>query len=111
MAIDTNGNRKIDEALQLLNEAARDKKDELRRLLGEKYLNIKDALTEVAMSNKDVLEDVKRMAADRIAEGREKVEEVISDVDTKVRQNPWPYIGGAAAAALLVGYIMGSSKR
>jgi ElaB/YqjD/DUF883 family membrane-anchored ribosome-binding protein len=111
MAIDTNGNRKIDEALHLLNEAARDKKDELHRLLGEKYLNIKDALTEVAMSNKDVLEEVKRVAQERIAEGREKVEEVISDVDSQVKRNPWPYIGGAAAAALLVGYIMGSSKR
>lgn len=111
MAIDTNGSRKIDEALHLLNEAARDKKDELQHLLGEKYAHIKDALTEVAMSNKDVLADVKRIAQERIDEGREKVEAVIADVDTQVRRNPWPYIGGAAAAALLIGYILGSSKR
>jgi len=50
-----NGNRKIDEALQLLNEAARDKKDEFRRLLSDKYLNIKETLTEVAMNNKEVI--------------------------------------------------------
>ena len=31
--------------------------------------------------------------------------------DREVKKNPWPYIGGAAAAALLIGYAMGSSRR
>jgi ElaB/YqjD/DUF883 family membrane-anchored ribosome-binding protein len=106
-----NGNRKIDEALQLLNEAARDKKDELQRLLGEKYSNIKEALTEVAMNNKEVLSHIQRVAQEKLEEGQEKISAVVSDVDEQVRSNPWPYIGGAALAALLIGYVLGSSKR
>ena len=112
MAIDRNGsNAKIDEALQLLNEAAREKKDELQRLLGEKYLSIKDALTEVAMQKKDVVDEVRRVAQERFEESQERIQEAVTDIDTQVKRNPWPYIGGAAVGALLIGYIMGSSKR
>jgi ElaB/YqjD/DUF883 family membrane-anchored ribosome-binding protein len=104
-------NRKIDEALQLLNEAAKEKKDELKRLLGERYGSIREALTEVAMNNRDVVDRVKRLAADTLEDGQERVREAATEIDREVRNNPWPYIGGAAAAALLVGYLMGSSRR
>lgn len=104
-------NRKIDEALHLLNEAAKDKKDELRRLLGEKYSSIKDTLTEVAMDNKEVLNRVKRLATDTLEDGQERIVQAAQDVDKQVRKNPWPYIGGAAAAALFLGYLMGRSRR
>lgn len=106
-----NSNRKIDEALQLLNEAAREKKDEFRRLLGEKYENIKDTLTEVALNNRDVMNRVRRVAQDSIEEGQERFEEVISDVDKEVRKNPWPYVGAAAGVGILLGFILGNSRR
>lgn len=106
-----NSNRKIDEALQLLNDAAKDKKDELKRLLGEKYSNIRETLTEVALNNREVLDRAKRIAVERFEESQEKVTEAVSELDREVKKNPWPYIGGAAAAALLVGYAMGSSRR
>ncbi|HTL69890.1 MAG TPA: DUF883 domain-containing protein [Candidatus Eisenbacteria bacterium] len=106
-----NSNRKIDEALQLLNEAAKEKKDELRRLLGEKYSSIKEALTEVALNNKEVLGNVRRLAQDSIEEGQERFTETVETIDTEVRKNPWPYIGGAAAVALLLGFVLGNSKR
>lgn len=106
-----NSTRKIDEALQLLNEAAKDKKDELRRLLGEKYSDIRETLTEVALSNREVLDRVKRVAAETIEEGQERAAETFEQIDSEVRKNPWPYLGGVAAGALLVGFILGSSRR
>ena len=106
-----NANRKIDEALQLLNEAAKDKKDELRRLLGEKYSSIKETLTEVALSNRDVVDRVRRIATDKIEAGQEKAIEAFEDLDKDIRRNPWGYIGGVAAGALLVGFILGNSRR
>lgn len=106
-----NSNRKIDEALQLLNEAAKDKKEELRRLLGEKYTTIKEALTEVALNNKEVVGNVRRFTQDAIEEGQERFGKAVDEIDGEVRKNPWPYIGGAAAAALLLGFILGNSKR
>ena len=82
-------NRKFEEALQLLNEAAREKKDEIARLLTDRFDHLKDA----------------------VSQGRERASEVFEEVDIKVKKNPWPYIGGAAFGALLLGYILGSQKK
>ena len=106
-----NNNRKINEALELLNEAAREKKDELRHLLSDKYSHIKETLTDMAVTNQEILDRVKRNAELAYQEGEEKIKEALEDIDQEVRKNPWPYIGGAAAAALLLGYILGSSRR
>ena len=84
-----NSNKKFEEALQLLNEAAKEKKEDVVKLLSEKYSHIKDALSE----------------------GRDKAGEVFEEVDEKVRKNPWPYIGGVAIGALLLGYILGNQKK
>jgi ElaB/YqjD/DUF883 family membrane-anchored ribosome-binding protein len=32
-------------------------------------------------------------------------------VDKSVHRNPWPYIGGTAAVALLLGYILGRNRK
>lgn len=91
MSIENNSTsaRKLDEALRLLNEAAREKKDEIQGLLSEKYGDIKDVL----------------------GQGGARAKEWTEDVEEKVRQNPWPYIGGVALGALFVGFLMGTSRQ
>jgi hypothetical protein len=42
-------NEKITEALELLSEAFKDKKDELYELIGDKYSNIKEVFNEKLM--------------------------------------------------------------
>ena len=42
--------------------------------------------------------------------GQEKVKQVATAVDDQVHENPWPYIGGAALAAFLFGFILGRKK-
>ena len=106
-----NSNQKFEEALQLLNDAAREKKDELQRLLGEKYNDIKDALFEVASNNKETVNRVRKMALNAVEEGQERFEDAVTDIEKKVKKNPWPYIGGAAIGALLLGFILGNSSR
>ena len=103
--------KKFEEALQLLNEAAKDKKDEIQRLLSDKYTNIKDAIENTVDENRDRLNRLRKVAGETLESGQEKIEEVIEDVDKRVRKNPWPYIGGVAVGALLLGYILGSSKQ
>lgn len=105
-----NSSEKFEEALQLLNEAAREKKDELQKLLGEKYGDIKDALFEVASKNKETMNRIKKATLNAVEEGQERFEDAVVDIDKKVKKNPWPYIGGAAAGALLLGFILGSSN-
>ncbi len=95
---------KINEALRLLDEAARDKKHELRDLMGDQYHHLRDAVVEGE-------HNLLRMAARAKDEGMEKAKKAAGDVDKHVRDHPWPYIGGIAVTALLVGYIMGRNRR
>ena len=54
---------------------------------------------------------VKKIAKKVLVEGEERVKEATSELDGKVRENPWAYVAGAAFGALLLGFLMGSSKK
>ncbi|MBF0523172.1 MAG: hypothetical protein HQL24_08975 [Candidatus Omnitrophica bacterium] len=82
-------NAKISEALELLNDAAKDKKEELKDLMANRYSDIRAA----------------------IVEGGEKVKEIADCVDKRVHKDPWIYIAGTAAVTLLLGYFMGSKRK
>jgi ElaB/YqjD/DUF883 family membrane-anchored ribosome-binding protein len=103
MTTETQGrtsNAKISEALDLLNEAAREKRDELKGLMVNKYAHIREAMSSGVENAQEV-----------IAQGKEKVIEIAGDVDKRVHKDPWVYIAGAAAASLLLGYFMGSKRK
>jgi len=96
--------KRIDEALQLLNDVAREKKAELLDMVSRKYADLKSALGGAA-------EKVKEQAEKTYAEGKEKVIELASVVDDTVHKNPWPYLGGTALGFLVLGFIFGRSRK
>ena len=96
--------KRIAEALELLNAAAKDKKTELEQLISHKFGDFKSLV-------EGVVDKVKHQTSDTYRHGKEKIEDAISDVDKSVHKNPWPYIGGAAAVALLFGYLLGRSRK
>lgn len=102
--------KKFEEALELLNEAARDKKDEIQNLLTDKYSDIQGLIRKTAKAKVAEASRYKDAAEEMFEEGAEQLKSVASDVDKKIHDNPWPYVGGAALAALLLGFIMGNSK-
>ena len=97
-------NEKISEALHLLDEAAREKKDEFKSALSDKYAHLKDAISAAGKHAVETAVHVKDV-------GAEKAREVARDVDKNVHQNPWPYIAGTAAVGLLLGYILGRNRK
>lgn len=105
------GNKKFEEALQLLNEAAKEKKEELQKLLSEKYSDIREAIEEVAEEKMGDLKRVKKTAEKTLQDQEEKIHDAIVDLENKVKKEPLKYVGGAALGALLIGFVMGSLRR
>ena len=110
MAGHNNTNKKFEEALELLNEAAREKKTEIQQLFGDKYSTIKSALQDAAQQQTERLNRLKQQAGEAWEVGGERAKEIAAEVDEKVKENPWPYIGGVAVGALLLGFILGASR-
>ena len=104
------GSENIAAALNLLEEAAEQKKDELKRLMSDKYTHLKNAVVEAEAGFGAALSDAKKHAAESAAHAREagaeKAREMASEVDKSVHQNPWPYIAGSAVIGLLLGGIL-----
>ena len=98
-------------ALKLLEEAAMQKKDELKSVIADKYTHLRSALVETESGLVKSLADAKRQAAEAAARVKdvsvEKAHEVACCVDKNVHRNPWAFIGGTAVIGLLLGYILG----
>lgn len=80
---------KIHEALDLLNEAAKEKGEELYEIAEDKYSHIKDAFLSSAGNGKAFLNREQRKLA------------------KSLQHNPWPYVGAAALSALVIGLVLG----
>lgn len=107
-------NEKITEALRLLEDAAKGKKEELRTLVSNKYRNLKDALGEAELDMAAAVAAARKRTMEAAQQAKDlglvKAKEIAADVDEQVHENPWPYISGVAVAALLIGYILGRNK-
>jgi ElaB/YqjD/DUF883 family membrane-anchored ribosome-binding protein len=105
---------KVADALKLLEEAAKDKKEELRGMISDKYEHLKSAVIGAEHSVADSLSAAQKRAVEAIVHAKDastkKVKEVAGAVDENVHENPWPYIAGAGVVALLLGYILGRKR-
>ena len=104
----------ITEALKLLEEAAKQKKDELKSVMSDKYTHLKSLVVEAEGGLAKTLSAARKHAAEEAAHARdigiEKAYEIAHDVDKNVHRNPWPFIGGTAVVGLLFGYILGRNR-
>lgn len=107
-------NEKLAEALRLLEDAAKGKKEELRTLVSSKYRNLKDALGEAELDMSAAVAAARKRTMEAALQAKDvglvKAKEIAVDMDERVHEDPWPYIGGVAVTALLIGYILGRSK-
>jgi ElaB/YqjD/DUF883 family membrane-anchored ribosome-binding protein len=97
-------NTKINEALELLDHAARNRLEELQGILSHKYSSLAAALGGAA-------ERLNRQAREAFDHGKEKARDLASSVDDNVHRNPWPYLGGTALGFLILGFSLGKARK
>jgi ElaB/YqjD/DUF883 family membrane-anchored ribosome-binding protein len=106
---------KLGEALKLLEEAAKQKKDELKSVISDKYTNLRRLIMESESSLVKSLTTAKDHAFEAAVHAKEvsvdKAREVAHDVNRNVHRNPWPYLAGTATVGLLLGYILGRNRK
>jgi ElaB/YqjD/DUF883 family membrane-anchored ribosome-binding protein len=77
--------------------------------------NVKDKVGDYASTAmKEGEQKIRSVVADaekQLRQGEEKFRRVVADVDKQLHENPWPIVTGVAAGCLLLGFIMGTSKR
>ena len=104
----------IHEALELLEEAAKDTAVELGKLIKDQYPNLQKMLLDDIYYIRDSFDSIQegvRERATRLKEAsRKTVKHVASQVDGEIQHHPWHYIGGMAISALLLGYILGKKS-
>ncbi len=102
-------------ALRLLEEAAKQKKDELRTLMSDKYTNLRNLILENESSLLESLTTAKDHALEAASDVKEasveKARDIARNVDMGVHQNPWPYIAGSAVVGMLLGCLLGRSRK
>lgn len=96
--------KRIDEALELLNAAARDKKTELQTAMANKYTDLSSVMSAFTSQIRD-------QATEKFVAGKQRIVDAATGINRSVHCSPWVYIGGSAAAAMLFGFMMGRSRR
>jgi ElaB/YqjD/DUF883 family membrane-anchored ribosome-binding protein len=103
MAHTTASTETLNEALAHLNEAAKDRREDLQKLLAEKYTDLRAALGGAAHVSADWVKEQGREVGDT-------AKLAATTVDHSVRKHPWYYIGGAALGGLLIGLLIGHRR-
>jgi len=101
---------KINEALKLLEDAAKENKDQILCATTGKFENLKCAiLDEKGLKERLALAAHKaaEMAASLKEAAADKTREIAGAIDQNVRKNPWPYVAGVAVGALMLGFLLG----
>jgi ElaB/YqjD/DUF883 family membrane-anchored ribosome-binding protein len=93
----------LNEALAHLNEASKERREEIRKLVDEKYTDLKNAFGGAARATGGWVKEQGMEVADA-------AKLTASVVDKSVRKYPWAYVGGAAATGFLVGMLVSRRK-
>jgi ElaB/YqjD/DUF883 family membrane-anchored ribosome-binding protein len=101
---DRSDDKKISEALEVLEEMAKRKKTELQEMVSSGYTNLGELFATLAT-------DIEIHAKEATMEYKDAVIGLVSKVDKMVRKNPWPYIGGVALGVLILGAFQGRRKK
>lgn len=92
--------KSFDEAFRVLDIALNAGADQFRDLTGMEYQEFR--------SN---IEEVRKKSTRAVDQGQEILTRVVSEIDVRVRANPWAVLGGVAFGAFAFGMILGGAGK
>ena len=98
---------KIQDALDLLNDAAQEKKDEVYELIGDKYDSLRGLFEAVLDNGQEVTTHVQKRISKGLHEEEKKIRQATTKWDKKIHREPWKYLGGVALGSLIIGFFLG----
>ena len=108
-------NENIVAALKLLEEAAKQKKDEVVTAMADRCTSLKKLIVENEVSLVKSLTAAKDRALAAAAGAKEasveKARALAGEVDQRVHRNPWPFIAASAMVGLLLGCFLSRRRR
>lgn len=107
--------KSLSHALEVLNGAADDSAEEIRRMINTDYNKLKNVLSEVKPNVRSAFGEVKEVTAETVSQAKDKVvtatKETAQKVDESVHKNPWIYLGGVATVSTLAGFLLGRKTK
>lgn len=104
-------NHKFQEAVHLLNEAAREKKGELYTLAGERYSGIKKLINKKTHNGIRAAGKVKSQFIRTLHEEEKKMLGKGRQFNREVHKNPWLFMGWVAAISLAAGAMLAGKRK
>ena len=105
----------LEEALELLNKAAQERRRELRGIIGDRYgalFNLLAGAREKASSATQGVEKMRSNIMDYAGEAVENVKDqtvkCAKMIDRHAHDKPWIFIGAVAAGAMALGVLLGT---
>lgn len=102
-----NKKEKIEGALQLLDEAAKETKEEISEMVREKYHHLEDSVARIEPAVRKNLKKISQQASETYDEGLKVAKQKAQSLDKSIHESPWVYIAGTALAGVVVGYFLG----
>ncbi len=101
---------RLSEAMQTLDELAAQEREAIKELLSGQFGNLRRTILEVEpelrSSIRTASEKFSRFASNTKEATKERMKEIGKNVDEKVHQSPWPFIGVSAIGGLIAGYYL-----
>ena len=94
---------KIQEALELLNTVAKEKKEALQEMITEQYSHVRDVLHDKVDKGIHTANRMGKEFSRTLRARKVDLKKSVHEIDKRVRKNPWIYIGGAALTTLVIG--------
>lgn len=98
---------RLEDALSVLNEAAREKRSELGRVLHGKCEDLKQAILKVEAETVERARESSHAAMQMGHEAVDRIRGAARTVDRRAHEEPWLILGCAVAGALTLGYLLG----